>query len=99
MSLDLESFTAIVKEDAALRGRATLQPIGDDGDKVFPPTHAVDEKKLRAEDPPGRSTLGRNVVSMAKNETVSFWTQCSHRPTVWRRLCNAYGGLNESCFR
>ncbi|MGQ0752301.1 MAG: type I-G CRISPR-associated RAMP protein Csb1/Cas7g [Betaproteobacteria bacterium] len=53
MSLDLKSFHTIVNEDAALRGRATLQPIGDDGDKVFPPTHAVEVNKLRAEDRPG----------------------------------------------
>lgn len=53
MSLDLKSFHTIVNEDAALRGRATLQPIGDDGDKVFPPTHAVNVQKLRAEDRPG----------------------------------------------
>ncbi|MBI3918446.1 MAG: type I-U CRISPR-associated protein Cas7 [Betaproteobacteria bacterium] len=53
MSLDLNSFHTIVNEEAALRGRATLQPIGDDGDKVFPPSHSIGddqaERRLRAE--------------------------------------------------
>lgn len=53
MSLDLKSFQAIVNEDAALRGRAILQPIGDDSDKVFPPSHSVGddqaERRLRAD--------------------------------------------------
>jgi CRISPR-associated protein Csb1 len=53
MSLDLKNFHKIVNDDAALRGRATLQPIGDDGDKVFPPSHSIGddqaERRLRAE--------------------------------------------------
>jgi len=31
----------------AIRGTATLEPAGGPGDKIFPPTHAVDEKKNR----------------------------------------------------
>lgn len=48
-SLTLESLTALVKSDAvAIRGRATLQPAGGPSDKVFPPTHSVDEKKEKS---------------------------------------------------
>lgn len=51
MKPDLESFRKIVSDDAALRARATLQPIGAAGDKVFPPTHSVGddqaERRLR----------------------------------------------------
>lgn len=31
----------------AIRGTATLEPAGGPGDKIFPPTHAVDEKNKR----------------------------------------------------
>jgi CRISPR-associated protein Csb1 len=32
----------------AIRGAATLEPAGGPGDKVFPPSHAVDDKKPEA---------------------------------------------------
>lgn len=52
MRLKLSDFQKIVNEDAALRGRATLHPVGDPADKVFPPTHSVGdeqaEKRLKA---------------------------------------------------
>lgn len=53
MNLDLKNFGDIVNESAALRGRATLLPVGGGGDKVFPPTYAVDEKKLRSDERAG----------------------------------------------
>ncbi len=53
MALQLSDLQDVVRKDAAIRGHATLQPIGGGGDKVFPPTHAVDEKKIRREDRPG----------------------------------------------
>ncbi len=32
-------------DTVAVRGTATLEPAGGPGDKIFPPTHAVEDKK------------------------------------------------------
>lgn len=48
--LDLTKLKALVAGDTvAIRGRATLEPAGGPGDKVFPPTHAVDKNQRRPE--------------------------------------------------
>ncbi|MCB9698539.1 MAG: type I-U CRISPR-associated protein Cas7, partial [Alphaproteobacteria bacterium] len=44
-TLDLVKLNRLVAGDAvAIRGVATLEPAGGPGDKVFPPTHAVEER-------------------------------------------------------
>ncbi|MCL4821253.1 MAG: type I-U CRISPR-associated protein Cas7 [Vicinamibacteria bacterium] len=46
MPLNADELKKLVAGDAvAIRGTATLEPAGGPGDKVFPPTHAVDDKK------------------------------------------------------
>jgi len=48
MSFNFEQFVELVRGDAvAVRGTATLEPAGGPGDKVFPPTHAVDERNKK----------------------------------------------------
>jgi CRISPR-associated protein Csb1 len=48
MSLNADQLRELVAGDAvAIRGLATLQPAGGPGDKVFPPTHAVDDKNRK----------------------------------------------------
>jgi CRISPR-associated protein Csb1 len=43
--LTLEELKKMVEEEAvAIRGRAILEPVGGAGDKVFPPSHAIDKK-------------------------------------------------------
>lgn len=45
MSLSLEQLEQLVVGGAvAIRGTATLEPAGGPGDKIFPPTHAVEDK-------------------------------------------------------
>lgn len=45
MTLSLDQLHNLVAGDAvAIRGTATLEPAGGPGDKIFPPTHAVDDK-------------------------------------------------------
>jgi CRISPR-associated protein Csb1 len=39
---DLKRFVA--GDTVAIRGTATLEPAGGPGDKIFPPTHAIDER-------------------------------------------------------
>lgn len=41
--LQLKQF--LLGDVVAVRGTATLEPAGGPGDKIFPPTHAVDDKK------------------------------------------------------
>lgn len=45
--LTLDQLKKAVENDAAIRGRATLQPAGGPGDKLFPPTHLVDRNEKR----------------------------------------------------
>ncbi|MBM3267882.1 MAG: type I-U CRISPR-associated protein Cas7 [Candidatus Sericytochromatia bacterium] len=46
--LDLDRLKEILAGDTvAIRGMATLEPAGGPGDKIFPPTHAVDDKNKK----------------------------------------------------
>jgi len=46
MLLTLDQLEKLVAGDAvAIRGKATLEPAGGPGDKIFPPTHSVGDKK------------------------------------------------------
>ena len=48
MTLNAKQLRALVVGDAvAIRGTATLEPAGGAGDKIFPPTHAVDDKNKK----------------------------------------------------
>lgn len=48
MTLNLAQLKRLVAGDAvAIRGVATLEPAGGPGDKIFPPTHAVDDKNKK----------------------------------------------------
>lgn len=48
MPLDLEQLTQMVAGDVvAIRGQATLEPAGGPGDKIFPPTHALDDRNKK----------------------------------------------------
>lgn len=48
MQLNYDQLKDLVAGDTvAIRGRATLEPAGGPGDKIFPPTHAVDAKNTK----------------------------------------------------
>jgi CRISPR-associated protein Csb1 len=48
-AFDLPQLKKLVDGNAvAIRGKATLQPAGGPGDKIFPPTHSVDDRKNSA---------------------------------------------------
>jgi CRISPR-associated protein Csb1 len=50
MSLNIEQLENLVTgETVAIRGTATLEPAGGAGDKIFPPTHALDTNNKRPE--------------------------------------------------
>ena len=49
MSIELAQFSALVGGKAvAIRGTAVLEPAGGPGDKVFPPSHFVDDKNPKS---------------------------------------------------
>jgi CRISPR-associated protein Csb1 len=45
--MDYASLSRAVTDDAALRRRQRLQPIGGNGDKIFPPTYPASEEMKR----------------------------------------------------
>lgn len=48
MPLNADHLKELVAGDTvAIRGMATLEPAGGPGDKIFPPTHAVDDKNKK----------------------------------------------------
>ncbi|MBN8477536.1 MAG: type I-U CRISPR-associated protein Cas7 [Burkholderiales bacterium] len=48
MRLNLDELRELVAGDAvAIRGTAMLEPAGGQGDKIFPPTHAIDDKNKK----------------------------------------------------
>lgn len=48
MPLNYDDLKKLVTGDSvAIRGAATLEPAGGPGDKIFPPTHAVDDKNKK----------------------------------------------------
>ena len=47
MTLNLERLRQFVTDAVAIRGTAILEPAGGPGDKIFPPTHAVDDKNKK----------------------------------------------------
>lgn len=48
MQMNLDQLRQLLAGDAvAIRGSATLEPAGGPGDKIFPPTHAVDDKNKK----------------------------------------------------
>jgi CRISPR-associated protein Csb1 len=44
MALTLSELSGMVAKDVAIRGSAILEPAGGPGDKVFPPSHSIDQK-------------------------------------------------------
>ena len=46
--MDVDALNRMIAEDAALRRRQRLQPVGDKGDKIFPPTYPGDAATLHA---------------------------------------------------
>jgi len=58
--MNFAALTKMVAEDAALRRRQRLQPVGGKGDKIFPPTYPPsDEEKRRDRKAPPRHVFER----------------------------------------
>jgi CRISPR-associated protein Csb1 len=62
--VDIATLNRMIAEDAALRRRQTLQPVGGKGDKVFPPTYPPpDEIKRNNRNAPPRHVYERRRLN------------------------------------
>jgi len=61
--MDFETLKQAVVEDAAFRRRQRLQPVGGQGDKIFPPTYPGE----------GRNTQARHVLERRRVEGADVW--------------------------
>lgn len=71
--MDLNQLKEAVSTHAAIRGTARLQPIGGQGDKVFPPTHLVekrDERRPGARYATEKRRIGAAVVEVVLLDSV-----------------------------
>lgn len=66
--MELDALTAMVAEDAALRRRRTLQPVGGVGDKIFPPTYPGEGRNASA-----RHVYERRIVAGPDGCTREVW--------------------------
>lgn len=48
MGVDLAQFSDLVQSRVAIRGTAILEPAGGPGDKVFPPSHSIEDRNKGA---------------------------------------------------
>ena len=65
MLLKLETLTAAIDKDAAIRGLRRLQPIGGKGDKIFPPTYPPERS--------GRNDPPRHVFEQRRVDEKDVW--------------------------
>ena len=61
--MDLSAFNGMVNDDAALRRRQVLQPVGGKGDKIFPPTYPGE----------GRNAPPRHVYERRRLNGQDIW--------------------------
>jgi CRISPR-associated protein Csb1 len=66
---NLNRLREFVANDAALRRRQTLQPVGGKGDKIFPPTYPPSDEAKRA----NRNAPPRHVYEKRRLETKDVW--------------------------
>ncbi len=69
MTLDLETLGNAVANDAALRRRQRLQPVGGQGDKIFPPTYPPSDGAKRA----NRNAPPRHVYERRRLNGAEVW--------------------------
>lgn len=67
--MDIGALNSMVAEDAALRRRQTLQPIGGKGDKIFPPTYPPSDEAKRA----NRNASPRHVYERRRLNGNEIW--------------------------
>jgi CRISPR-associated protein Csb1 len=61
--MDIDKLNGMVAEDAALRRRQLLQPVGGKGDKIFPPTYPGE----------GRNAQPRHIYERRRLDGADIW--------------------------
>jgi CRISPR-associated protein Csb1 len=61
--VDVNVLNSMVEQDAALRRRQRLQPVGGPGDKIFPPTYPGE----------GRNAPPRHVYERRRHNGADVW--------------------------
>ena len=67
--MNLEQLTQAIENDAALRRRQSLQPMGGKGDKIFPPTYPPSDAEKRAD----RNAPPRHVLEKRRIGDKEVW--------------------------
>jgi CRISPR-associated protein Csb1 len=67
--MDIGKLNGMVAEDAALRRRQVLQPVGGKGDKIFPPTYPPSDEAKRA----NRNAPPRHVYERRRLNGADIW--------------------------
>lgn len=75
--MEISELQKMVAEDAALRRRQRLQPVGGPGDKVFPPTfkgavYAMEQRRVQGRDEPVNCVLLDSVQSQANRMELAL---------------------------
>ena len=80
--MDYTTFARVVEQDAALRRRQILQPVGGKGDKIFPPTYPEERRGAGA----------RHVFERRRIDGAEIWcvlvTASKARLTGWKKRCS-----------
>ena len=67
--MNLHELTEAIANDAALRRRQTLQPVGGKGDKIFPPTYPPSDAEKRAD----RNAPPRHIFEKRRIGEREIW--------------------------
>ncbi len=67
--MDIAALNRMIAEDAALRRRQALQPVGGKGDKIFPPTYPPSDEAKRA----NRNAPPRHVYERRRLNGADAW--------------------------
>lgn len=67
--MNLRELTEAIANDAALRRRQTLQPVGGKGDKIFPPTYPPSDAEKRAD----RNAPPRHIFEKRRIGEREIW--------------------------
>lgn len=93
-SLTYDDLKKLLDGDTvAIRGVATLEPAGGPGDKIFPPTHAVDDKNKK----PGAKYAFETRRIGGQDVRCVLIDRYRARRIAWRRHCRRCGPTRRSC--
>ena len=76
--MDIAALNRMIAEDAALRRRQGLQPVGGKGDKIFPPTYPGEVRNAPPRHVYERRRLNGADVWCVLVDSVQSWAGIKH---------------------